>query len=99
MPSRTSRAAVNASRSPSAPVRVFGSDATFISSDAPVADASAAADPPPGVGAEELNAARRSRSERSIRAMISKRWRRRKSEEAESTEDTDLTQRHRDAEY
>ena len=37
-------------------VRVFGSPATITSSDAPTADASAAADPPPGVGSDELKA-------------------------------------------
>ena len=35
------------------PLRVFGSAATIISSDAPTADASADADPPPGVGIRE----------------------------------------------
>ena len=47
------------------PFRVFGSPVTMISSDAPIADASAAADPPPGVGSEELKAESRSRTERS----------------------------------
>src|SRR5260221_5292130 len=49
-------------RSTSEPVRVFGSAATIISSDAPVAPASADADPPPGVGAAELNASSNSRT-------------------------------------
>ena len=45
----------------SVPLRVFGRPATIISSDAPIADASAAADPPPGVGSDGANAASRSR--------------------------------------
>ena len=51
-------------------MRVFGSAATIISSDAPTADASAAADPPPGVGSEELNAASRSRTDLSDKRHV-----------------------------
>src|SRR5262249_61047164 len=58
-------AAARAARSSSELVRVFGSDATMSSSDAPIAEESAAADPPPGVGSGELNAARRSEIARS----------------------------------
>src|SRR5215207_5698593 len=57
IPSRTAAASASAGRSASAPVRVFGRAATIISSDAPSAAESADADPPPGVGSEELNAA------------------------------------------
>src|SRR5262249_38339323 len=53
-------AARSALRSSSVLLRVFGSAATITSSDAPTADASADAEPPPGVGSLELNASRRS---------------------------------------
>ena len=62
-------AAASAARSSSEPVRVFGRPATIISSDAPTADASAAADPPPGVGSEELKAVSRSRTDLSVSDM------------------------------
>src|SRR5262245_6748433 len=65
MPASTSPAAASASRSCGEPLRVFGSAATIISSDAPIADEGAAAEPPPGVGSGELNAASRSRTARS----------------------------------
>src|SRR5262245_60705537 len=65
MPASASAAAASAARSAAEPGRVFGSDATISSSDAPIADESADADPPPGVGSGELNAARRSGSAKS----------------------------------
>src|SRR5438034_3039569 len=52
----------SAARSSSDPFRVFSSPATIISSDVPTAEASADADPPPGVGSGALNAARISRT-------------------------------------
>ena len=50
------RAASSAARSSGVPFLVFGMPATIASSDAATAPDSAAADPPPGVGAGELNA-------------------------------------------
>jgi hypothetical protein len=47
----------------------LGSPATIISSDAPTADASADADPPPGVGSAELNAVSRPRIDCSVNDM------------------------------
>src|SRR5712691_1499766 len=65
MPISASVADASADRSSSDPVRVFGSAATISSSEAPIAEASADAEPPPGAGSEELNAARTSRTGRS----------------------------------
>src|SRR5438128_148495 len=62
-------AAVSAARSSSDPFRVLVSPATISRSDAPSAAASAAADPPPGVGSGALNTERRSRSGRSMSFM------------------------------
>src|SRR3989442_15480278 len=56
----------SAARSWSELDRVFGSAATIISNDAPTAEASAAADPPPGVGSDDANAASRSRTVLSV---------------------------------
>src|SRR4030095_8993660 len=64
----------NVDRSVSAPLRVFGSPATIIKSDAPSAAASADAEPPPGVGSDELNEASRSRSGLSASAMPAILW-------------------------
>src|SRR5205807_4278219 len=61
-PVRAERAAPSAWRSASVPDLDFGSPATIIRSDAPIAEASADADPPPGVGSDEANAASRSRT-------------------------------------
>src|SRR5712691_7087708 len=55
----------SADRSSSDPARVFGKPATIISSEAPIAEASADAEPPPGAGSEELNALSTSRTGRS----------------------------------
>src|SRR5262245_34623721 len=55
----------NACRSSSVPARVFGRLATMINSAAPTADASADAEPPPGVGSLELKASSSSRTDRS----------------------------------
>ena len=52
--------ASSAARSSGVPVFVFGSPATIASSDAPSAPASAAAEPPPGVGSGEAKASSRS---------------------------------------
>ena len=65
MPISAAVADASAERSSSDPVRVFGSAATISSSEAPMAEASADAEPPPGAGSEELNAARTSRTGRS----------------------------------
>src|SRR6516162_7906690 len=62
----TAPASVSRARSSSDPVRVLGSPATIIRREAPIADARAAADPPPGVGSDELNAVSRSRTDRSM---------------------------------
>src|SRR3954470_24663560 len=67
---RTPAADVSAARSSSVPDLVFGSAATIIRSEAPTAEASAAAEPPPGVGSLELNAASRSRTDLSVSDMI-----------------------------
>ena len=55
--------AASAARSLSAPVRVLANPLTMMSSEVPSADARAAAEPPPGVGSGELNAASRSRTD------------------------------------
>src|SRR6187200_3056342 len=69
IPASAAAADASAARSSSVPPRVFGSPATIIRSDAPTADASAAADPPPGVGSVELKASRRSRTDLSASSI------------------------------
>src|SRR5579871_4193890 len=68
MPTSCAAAASSAARSSSELWRVFGSPATISSSDAPTDAASALADPPPGVGSDEENAFKRSRTDLSSRA-------------------------------
>src|SRR5579864_5140221 len=64
-PTSTAAAACSAARFSSDPDRVFRLPDTMIRSDAPTAQASAEADPPPGVGSDELNASSRSVNGRS----------------------------------
>src|SRR5438034_9006975 len=66
MPASADAASANAARSSSAPDRVFGNSVTIVSSAAPTDEASAAADPPPGVGSDDANAESRSRTGLSI---------------------------------
>ena len=61
-----SPAAFSRSTSSSVAARDLGRPATIASSDAPMAPASAAADPPPGVGSDDLKAARRSVTVRAV---------------------------------
>src|SRR6185295_9888834 len=70
MPPRSTADAASADRSASDPLRVFGNAATISSKEAPTAEASADAEPPPGVGRELANAASRSRTDPSTRVMI-----------------------------
>src|SRR6185295_17204471 len=69
MPASADAADASAARSSSVPARVFGRLATIVRSDAPTADARAAAEPPPGVGVGALNTASRSRTDLSARSM------------------------------
>src|SRR5436190_24330514 len=69
MPASADAASANAARSSSAPDRVFGNPVTIVSSAAPTDEASAAADPPPGVGSDEASAEIRSRTGLSISTL------------------------------
>src|SRR5262245_37186519 len=69
MPPAAASAPASAVRSSSELDFVFGSAATMASREAPIADASAEAEPPPGVGWGEAKAASTSRRDWSINTM------------------------------
>src|SRR5581483_9939128 len=62
MPVSAAAAAASAARSSSLFARVFGRRDTINSSEAPIADAAAEAEPPPGVGSADASAAISSRT-------------------------------------